>query len=55
MKEETNAVVDIMKSVAIYASSVSTIWILCIKDLNFYDMSNVVKYHLVMKKSLFGG
>lgn len=53
MKEEINVVVGIMKSAAIYASALSMIWILCIKDLNFYDFSNVVQYHLVMKKSLF--
>lgn len=54
MKEETNAAVGIMKSAAIYASALSTIWILSIKDLHFYDLSNVVQYHLVMTKSLFG-
>lgn len=54
MKQEKNAAVGIMKLAARYASALSTIWILCIKDLSFYDLSNVVQYHLVMKKPLFG-
>lgn len=54
MKEETNAAGGIMKSAAMYASALSTIWILCNKDLSFYDLSHVVQYHLVTKKPLFG-